>query len=338
MKKIIVIFIFALNCNATLAFENLNKGIGLSDETLEIELFRTSLPYAIARQGQRSINTSSIQAYIDLGDSVYSLSSKLDLIQTKSTDRVVQGNWPLTRWPHLNIPAEYLQTKKYFTPKSEVVGDASYNQWGSIGCLSNVPLRYGNVLSTTESDIVLTLNAQIFIFSPTYKRVVFEEYFDHSDWLYGDDANEVRAGIRVDSQDQYISGLYTGLPAARTGYRGYSKLFIDDYDKDGNIDILVWRKIYRSNNKSNTVKGFTLIRNEWQHFERDLVAQAALPAGVTGDVLPQPTDAATIQTWLSENQLTWSKGYPDLSECTGQETQLIPEMHDLLLNDPEVLQ
>lgn len=327
-----------IHSSLVFSFDNLQKGVGITEENGSA-LRSTSIPYAIARQGQRAAdNNVLVEAYLEVTDSVYSLSSKPNLIKTKNTDSTLLGNWPLTRWPHLNIPAEYLQTKKYFTPKSEIVGDASYSKGGSIGCLSNSPLRYGNVLSTTENDIVLTLNSQFFIFSPSYKRVVFEEYYDHSDWLYGADANEIRADIRVDSQDQYISGLYTGLPAARTGYRGYSKLFVGDYDKDGNTDVLVWRKIYRSNNKSNPVLGFSLMRNEWQHFERDLVAQAALPAGITGDVLPQPTDAATIQSWLSENQLTWSKGYPSLSECAGQETQLIPEMHDLLLNDPDVMQ
>ena len=34
----------------------------------------------------------------------------------------------------------------------------------------------------------------------------------------------------------------------------------------------------------------------------------------------------------------WQKGYPTLSEYPGEEGQPIPEMHDPLLNDPEVLQ
>ena len=51
------------------------------------------------------------------------------------------------------------------------------------------------------------------------------------------------------------------------------------------------------------------------------------------------TDTApeTIQGWLTDKNLTWQKGFPSKSECAGQEGQLIPEMHDPLLNDPDVL-
>jgi len=52
----------------------------------------------------------------------------------------------------------------------------------------------------------------------------------------------------------------------------------------------------------------------------------------------QEVDEATMQNWLSTQQLTWQKGYPSKSESTGEENQLIPEMHDPLLNDPDLLQ
>jgi hypothetical protein len=46
-----------------------------------------------------------------------------------------------------------------------------------------------------------------------------------------------------------------------------------------------------------------------------------------------------VKGWLTSNNLTWwKKGYPSKSECAGQEGQFIPEMHDPLLNDPEVMQ
>jgi hypothetical protein len=44
-----------------------------------------------------------------------------------------------------------------------------------------------------------------------------------------------------------------------------------------------------------------------------------------------------VKGWLTAKQLTWKKGYPSKSECAGQEGQFIPEMHDVLLNDPDVL-
>jgi hypothetical protein len=58
----------------------------------------------------------------------------------------------------------------------------------------------------------------------------------------------------------------------------------------------------------------------------------------TGEYQKQPTDSATVKNWLTTRHLTWQKGYPSRSECPGQEGQLIPEMHDPLLNDAEVMQ
>jgi len=125
--------------------------------------------------------------------------------------------------------------------------------------------------------------------------------------------------------------------AATTGMRSYSKLYVNDFENDGHEDILVWRKVYVSNNKANLQKGFSLIRDEYVHYERDLTAQGSSEAGVTGEYLPQETDSATIQGWLATKNQTWQSGFPSKSECAGQDGQLIPEMHDPLLNDPDVL-
>lgn len=52
---------------------------------------------------------------------------------------------------------------------------------------------------------------------------------------------------------------------------------------------------------------------------------------------PVTTSSELIKKWLTDNNLTWQKGFPSKSECKGQEGQLIPDMHDPLLNDPDVL-
>ncbi|TCS40645.1 hypothetical protein [Reinekea marinisedimentorum] len=89
--------------------------------------------------------------------------------------------------------------------------------------------------------------------------------------------------------------------------------------------------------KIGDAEGFSLIGQSFVHYERDLEAQWTSTV-VTGQYLPQETDEATIQSWLSDKALTWSKSYPSVSECEGEEGELIPEMHDPLLNDPDVLQ
>ncbi len=337
-KTIAVIFILALNLNASLALD-INKGIGLSDEALEEQLFTTSIPYAIARQGQRSINTSSVQAYIDLGDSVYSLSSKLDLIQTNKSDRKIIANWPLTRWKYQYYPDERIEIFTSLGRGNQDFGKPYYNSTAiSLGCYGQQPLQYGSLAPTGDKELFLFLSNQLIIFSPKYGRTVFSEIFDNSDWINAADTTALVERNTRNETPQFASDLIANNGGnAEPGMRYYSKIFIGDFDKDGNTDILVWRKYYKSNLRSDPVPGFTLKSNNWQHFERDLKAQAALPAGVTGEYLPQQTDATTIQTWLSDNNLTWQKGYPDFSECKGQKGKLIPEMHDPLLNDPDVL-
>jgi len=105
-------------------------------------------------------------------------------------------------------------------------------------------------------------------------------------------------------------------------------MYVGDYDNNGSLDIVKWQKIYRSNKKTES-PAWVQILNEFTHYIRD----------ETGEYIPQEdTTEQTIQGWLTSNNLTWQKGFPSKSECAGQEGQLIPEMHDPLLNDPDVLQ
>ena len=109
--------------------------------------------------------------------------------------------------------------------------------------------------------------------------------------------------------------------------RAYGKIYIDDFDGDNSNDIIMWRKLYFSKLKSDPVKGYELDAEMFAHYKI-----------VDGDYqLQTDTTPATVQGWLSANNLTWQKGFPSKSECDGQEGQLIPEMHDPLLNDPDVL-
>jgi hypothetical protein len=80
------------------SFDNVVSGIGITPEN-EDSLRGISLPYAIARQGQRAANNKElVQGFFELGNDVFSVSSEPSLIQTKKEGRVLLGNWPLTPW------------------------------------------------------------------------------------------------------------------------------------------------------------------------------------------------------------------------------------------------
>ncbi|AJQ92871.1 hypothetical protein [Gynuella sunshinyii] len=280
----------------------------------------------------------------------YSLSRKLNILSNKVTRESldnfkysydVLNNWPLTRWPYIYYP-EVLKTLQLSLGESpENIDGPFYSAHiPGLGCMNETPLRYGQLFPKDEHVLMLVLLDQMIIFSPAYGRTLFAEYSGVSDWLHAQSTQDWLTEHHQTSDYQYISEYMTGIGPGPglvyPGIRNYSKLYFGDFDQDGHNDILVWRKSYESN-RVNESTGFTLQKNTWQHYEKDLVAQAASESGITGEYLPQDTSEAMIQGWLSANELTWQKGYPSTSECQDHEGELIPEMHDPLLNDPDVL-
>ena len=321
---------------------------GLQGQTIneenESKLYYSSLPYAIARQGQRAVDSNaSVVGFSELEDMVYSVSDQLHLLSTRKEGRIVLENWPLTRWEyHLSYIERIDRLNEYS------VNDIGYVSGikNPLGCLEDTPLKYGDVHNNGSNVLVLTLGNDLIIFSPQYERIVFSASLDLFDWmsenetryLYEDEQGNYE---KPDGEPQFASAIFNTRRLHReniVGYRGYAKVYEGDFDKDGSVDLLVWQKVYESKLESDNLRGFDKIRNGFYHFERDLDAQAETDAGITGEYLPQDTDEADIKTWLADNDLTWSQGYPSVSECPGEEGQLIPEMHDPLLNDPEVLQ
>jgi len=287
--------------------------------------------------GVNSIN--SVVVYVPTGSEMFFvLERNMLLAGINMSSKSVVGPWPLTRWPHTHVIPEVQDAYNDIGINSAPdEPNVNKNNPGA-GCLNETPLRYGTLheLGSDDPLLVLFLNDQMMFFSPQYDRVVLSVYYDGSDWLTKEAGDSTRANYQGDTDAQYISNLYTGVDVGRPGYRAYSKLYIADFDNDTHLDILVWRKVYQSNKKGEQ-EGFTLLRNEWDHFERNLEAQANSDTGVTGEYLPQNTEEDIIRGWLTENDLTWQKGYPSKSECPGEEGELIPEMHDPLLNDPDVL-
>jgi hypothetical protein len=200
----------------------------------------------------------------------------------------------------------------------------------AVGCLEHTPLRYGDIDSDNNSELVVFLKNSFVIFSPKEEKVIFSSLFNYLDfvtWQTLIDA-EMYLDAPTNSTPQYASLLeFKKDRNAIIGYRGYSKLFIQDFDNNQNADLVVWRKLYQSRLQGDNIKGFEKLSDSYLHYKK-----------VNGEYQLQ-TDTApeTIQGWLTAKNLTWQKGFPSKSECAGQEGQLIPEMHDPLLNDPDVL-
>jgi hypothetical protein len=93
-----------------------------------------------------------------------------------------------------------------------------------------------------------------------------------------------------------------------------------------NKSVPFFPKLYESRSLSDSTRGFSRKRDTFVHYKL-----------VGGVYELQQTAAEQVQAWLNAKNLTWQAGFPSKSECPGQEGQLIPEMHDPLLNDPDVL-
>jgi hypothetical protein len=207
----------------------------------------------------------------------------------------------------------------------------------SSGCLSKTPLRYGDV--NGDKLLFVFFDPSVVVFSPEREKVDINLLFARDDVMpqaqYDDYMTKGHFSLNGVTVPQYaaLSSIaeyreeQLGKDWLTPAQRSYGKIYIDDFNDDKANDIIMWRKQYFSRAKTDSVTGYKLDAEMFAHYSL-----------VDGEYQLQ-TDTApeTIQGWLTAKNLTWQKGFPSKSECAGQEGQLIPEMHDSLLNDPDVL-
>ncbi|MDQ2075470.1 hypothetical protein [Marinimicrobium sp. ABcell2] len=275
------------------------------------------------------------------GDVWFRLYRNMTIYAVDVNDEKIVGAWPLTRWRHDQyFPEEVL--KRYRDYGNHADPD-ELRQLGvgskTLGCLPQTPLRYGDFNGDGNSELVIFFANDIVVFSPSQGRVIFSQNLRVDEWLDKEETqyyiDNVFFGEVPGDTGQYMSKISAEAVRPRGGilnyilpaYRGYGKLFLGDFNENGQSDILVWHKFYQSFTVADATEGFEHLYDTWLHY-----------AWVDGEYQPQETNETTIRGWLAANELTWQKGYPSKSECEGEEGELIPEMHDPLLNDPDVLQ
>lgn len=312
------------------AVDDLQIGIGVNNDNLG-ELAQTSWEYAKASTSQKKFNDGFAQAFLRVSGStdLYSLSASNTLYLTNFDTREVLGKWLLIRWEH-----EYLESEisaRYGAVNQE--RNDEYHVYPGLGCYGKSPLRYGDVDANGTAELVLFLGNDFLIFSPQDEKIVFSASIAVDDWLSMEESEEYfrQYGGIGESNPQYQSSIAAGAVGnwqggRFPGYRGYGKLYFGDFDNDESRDVVLWRKLYESHLRNEDERGFKKIDETLLHYRL-----------IDGEYLPQETDSETIQGWLSSNNLRWPDGYPRLSECPGEEGELIAEMHDPLLNDPDVL-
>lgn len=321
MNRLIRVIIVFLSLYGTKSFANfdLQKGLVESDNAaLFLKIYRTKrYPDAITNMGVGQLY------YFYKGTELY-------LIDIGGNQKI--GAWPLTEAEEILEPVpEFVELKRDLgvpITYDRMVGDPT------IGCMGNNPLKYGDIESDGKKELVVFIKNTLQIFSVEQKKVVFSVQLDVDDWYTKEYSKEIISELRDTSESlpedpQYQSRSYYDAGGSRgtlVALRGYSKLFVGHYSAENDNDILVWRKLYKSNLVNNPVAGFAKLGDAYVHYKL-----------IGGIYKKQPTSPDTIKGWLAEKNLTWQKGYPSKSECPGQEGQLIPEMHHPLLNDPDVL-
>lgn len=263
------------------------------------------------------------------GNKWYRLNKELVLKGVDVNTQEYLGSFPIVRWASSSRPKETVSIHNLYGMnewKSEVEFTSHFKM---AGCLNQIPLNYADIEADSKNELVLFLNGELVIFSPESSQIVFSAFYQADDWYQGP-IEDPELKSDVDGKVYQDVSEFLAYNGHRHGaHRSYTKIYIQDFDNDDNMGIVTWRKTYLSNEVGNP-DGFSLLSNEYRHYERSLSNQ--------GEYLPQDgTTEQTIQGWLSANKLTWQKGFPSKSECAGQEDQLIPEMHDPLLNDPDVL-
>lgn len=227
--------------------------------------------------------------------------------------------------------------------KTKPAAQAANNIAPILGCLAQSPLRYGDFtgdnkpeLAVFEQDEYSALNVNVF--SPELRKTIFSVRLATYDTRknnrqtlpLGQEPLATDPLANAPTDGQYLSLIAEENSGQTRGIQkaviNFSKLYLFDADGDSKQDLIVWRKLYQSRENKDPIKGYTLLRDQAIFYKLD-----------GGEYKKQPADSATVKGWLAAKLLTWQKGYPSKSECKGLEGQLIPEMHDPLLNDPDVL-
>lgn len=306
----------------------LDTGIAVTEKN-NSHLAETSWDYAKSSTTQEKFNDGFTDAFYRGSDStdLFSISSSLNLYLTNFETREVLGNWPLKRPHSFKVFTEI--TIQYQDLNTETdTSSYEYTEWlEGIGCMNKSPLRYGDFNGDTNNEVVLFLDNDLVLFSPVVEKIIFSMPIDSSDWLTEAKSITVGKDVYGTPKHKYISKFLSQNNTLGPGHRIYGKLFMADFDGNSKLNIITWHKVYESPLLTSDQQGFTKLRDEYQLFEMS----------DSGEYVTKVMEVDEVKTLLVDANLTWQKGYPSKSECTGQEGHLIPEMHDPLLNDSDVL-
>jgi hypothetical protein len=228
-------------------------------------------------------------------------------------------------WPLLNQNSDAQNSSNNAGQDSEyavlITGDGNGSSTGGHGASASDSL-YVNVIDHT---------GKIAIKAPML-NVSYDSYplidYELEDYLFFTDA-----GIPDGSDREDLIAKDSKDPTA--GRKGYGKLFAQDFNDNGQQDLVFWHRIYKSHKAVKDPK-----TKEWDtskryfEFEREWFTWYEENNERNGFIKRELTTEQGKQ-WLSDNQLGWNDGYPkDNSQCESEGVRKIPMMTGVY--DPEL--
>jgi hypothetical protein len=153
------------------------------------------------------------------------------------------------------------------------------------------------------------------------------------DYELEDDFFFTDAGIPRGSNREDIIGIDSRDPTA--GRKGYGKLFSQDFNENGQQDLLFWHRIYKSHRsvKDPKTKEWDTSKRHFE-FEREWFTWYEENKERTS-FIKRELPIAQGKEWLSDNQLGWNDGYPkDNTQCKHSGLHKVPMMTNVY--DPEL--
>lgn len=100
------------------------------------------------------------------------------------------------------------------------------------------------------------------------------------------------------------------------GRKRYSKVFIQDFDENNKLDLLIWTREYKSRKIAKDTKpGFDLANNTFTRYEENYTSTGFDVKGI---------DTKTAEAWLDQFNLTWKAGWPNENLCANPGRRTLP--------------
>lgn len=156
----------------------------------------------------------------------------------------------------------------------------------------NIYSPYTDKLLLSQSLLLANYGA----FAPDEKTKDSDFYFS---WVRGKSKNHPELNLATTQHE---------------GRKHYAKLFIQDFDKNNKLDIIVWHREYASARRDDkTKKGFYLEKERFEWLEEDATSEGLVKKELTVNAGHE---------LLKKQEIWWKDGWPNQNQCKDRKKHL----------------